>query len=358
MKFAFVLPQRFRSKPNKPQRTLKRNGVSPLLLIAFLLLALFLGMVGGMDSPMLLVIVAGGMFATLMFFLVGFQMQLYVLLVVTFLIQGSLMYFAGLRSATWVAVGMAAMFFCRLLFELVLRTIPRTDLIPDHPRGVPLIVAATLFLACFGASLVMSKISFTQIATSFKAVLPMFGVLFAMFWVRWGDRVEKMWQISMVIFLVQLPVVALQHVVYAVNRNFDSVVGTFGGTPGAGGNSAILVMFTIIIMGYIVARWNEGLISFKKMAWLSVIGVIIILLGEVKASFIWLPLVMLCVLRKRILKNVVAAAGYAVFVSIFMIGTYQVYNVLYWKQSLDKAVTVEDKFNAGGGYFFDTHNIK
>lgn len=357
MKFALAIPERFRSKAKVPQRRLKSNGVSPLLMIAFLLLALFLGMVGGMDSPALVVIVAGAMFASLLFFMIGFQTLFFVLIAVTFVIQGSLMYFAGLRSATWVAVGMAMMFFFRLLLELVLRAVPRADLVPDHRNGTTAFIAAGFFVLCFFVSIVLNKVPVTQIVSSSKAMLPMFGVLFAMFWVRWGERVNTLWRYATIIMLIQLPVVAVQHFIYAVNRNFDSVVGTFGGTPGAGGNSAVMVLFTIIVMAYTASRWNQGLISFKTMAWMSIVGIVIILLGEVKASFIWLPLAMFWVLRKRILRNLTSAIFYTIFVSLFILGTYKVYNILYWGETLDRASTVTEKLDAGGGYFFDPNNV-
>jgi hypothetical protein len=186
----------------------------------------------------------------------------------------------------------------------------------------------------------------------------MFSVLFALFWFHWKEQqVERIWKLFSVVVVLQLPVVAYQHFVVARATTFDAIVGTFGGTPGFGGNSAILVFFTVIAMGYAAARWQAGLLSRRAMLLLMAVGLAIIMLGEVKAAFVWLPLTLGWVLRKRILKSLVAFIGFGVLLVAFLGTTWYVYDSLYWGKKVEAKHSATEKLSASGGYFFDTNNI-
>jgi len=361
MKIAFV--DKFRRKT--PQavefrraRLTRKGGDSWLLMVAFGLIALFLGMVGGLGSPVILLVIGSAIFSLMLLFLVNFYTLFWILAIVTFIVQGSAVYFLGINSATWIAVGMAIMFFFRIVLELALRSIPAADLKPSGVRGTAVIVTATLFIVCFLASIVLNHLPVAQILAAGKAALPMYGLLFSLFWIRWDEAVLlKFWKFAIWIMILEVPVVLLQHFAYGSNGKFDSVVGTFGGTPGSGGNSAFLVLFTILAITYATARWDKGLMSMRMVVAIFMCGFAIILLGEVKAAFIWLPLSMFWVLRRRILKNVLGFLAFAIFISMFMLVTYEVYNALYWNNAVDKVNSLSGKFQQGGGYFFDPNNV-
>jgi hypothetical protein len=180
-------------------------------------------------------------------------------------------------------------------------------------------IAALLFVAAFVVSLVFNRVPKSQIFSAVKAMLPMFSVLFALYWFRWKEgHLETSWRMMFWVVLVQVPVVLYQHFFVASATTFDSIVGTFGGTPGFGGNSAIMVLFTVLAMGYGAARWQAGLMSGKAMWAFQAIGFAIILLGEVKAAFIWLPLVLAWVLRRRILRSFAALLGFGILLAAFV----------------------------------------
>ena len=332
------------------------RGLPLLLLLPFMLLAIFVGMVGGLDSPPLVAIVGTAVLSLLLLFVLPLHGLFWCLFILTFLIQGSAVYFLRLRPAAWLPFGLAILFFCRALLDLVVQRQRSVRLRPGDGSGVAL--AATLFLAAFALSLVFNRTPKAQIFSSIKAMLPMFSVLFALYWFQWKEaHLERSWRLLFWVVLAQLPVVLYQHFFVATATTFDSVVGTFGGTPGWGGNSAILVYFTVLAMAYAAARWQAGQMSGKAMAALMTVGLAIILLGEVKAAFVWLPLALAWVLRRRILRSAAAFIGFAVLVAAFVGTTYTVYETLYWGKHVQSARDVAEKLDRGGGYFFDPNNI-
>ncbi|MTV41909.1 hypothetical protein [Duganella radicis] len=338
-------------------RPAARGGLSWLFLLPVLLVSLFVGLIGGLDSPALLLIVVGAVFALLLFVMANLYGLITILFVAAFLVQGSALYFVRMKAAVWVAVGFAIMFLARTLLELLLRRRPRGEDIP-RPEGGGVLLAAALYVLCFGISGVINRVPTGQLLSAFKSTLPMFGVLLALYWIRWQpQQLEKLWRLLVVVALIQLPVVLYQHFFIADGRTYDSIVGTFGGTPGFGGNSAGMVIFMLGMLVYALARWDRGLLSLPRMLAVAAVVLAVVLLGEVKAAFIWLPAVTFWVLRKRIMKNLLFMVGYAMLIMVFMASTYAVYKALYWGKNFNKGHTVAEELDARGGYFFDPRSI-
>ncbi|HEU4816205.1 hypothetical protein [Janthinobacterium sp.] len=343
------------------RRKANNTRLSLLLLFPLLFLALLVGAVAGLDSPVLLLIVSGAIFAMLAFFLVNANILLHLLFVVTFVIQGSALYFFGLRSATWIAVGMAGLFGMRTFMDLVVKS--RQQRRGGAPEGRPVTLIMLPFFAyllCYMVSIVLNRPSAGQLMSALKSNLPVFGVLLSFYWFAWRPAtLERLWQSLIWIGVLQLPVVLYQHFFVSTKRDngFDSVVGTFGGTPLGGGLSSMLVLFVVAVSVYALARWNRGLMSRPLALLVFAIGLAVILLGEVKAAFIWLPLGVFIVLRQRIMKNLFSVIAYGILAVAMLGSIYFVYNALYWGQTLNHSKGLEGKLDAGGGYFFDTHNV-
>lgn len=337
-------------------RKVARPGVT-FLVLPFLLLALLIGMLGGTDSPQLVAIVGGAVLSLLVLLLLPLYGMFLCLLVLTFVLQGSSLYFLKFHGATWLSFGLAILFFCRVLLDLALRN-RRPDALATLSGGFPVIASAMLFLTIFVISLIFNRTPVSQIVSSTKSYLPMFSVLFALYWFRWSERqVTTIWRLMVIIVFLQLPVVLYQHFFVMSAASFDAVVGTFGGMPGKGGNSAIMVLFTVIVVLYGMARWDAGLMSGKSLLALVIVGIALIFLGEVKASIIWLPLGALWIWRKRAMKSMVTLIVFSALAAGFVSATYFVYQALYWGNSLNSAHTTQEKLEQGGGYFFDPNNV-
>lgn len=343
------------------KRKADNTRLSLLLLFPLLFLALLVGAVAGLDSPVLLVIVSGAIFAMLAFFLVNANLLLHLLFLVTFVIQGSALYFFGLRSATWIAVGMAGLFGMRTFMDLVVKSRQQRRGAAREGRPVTLVMLPFFaYLLCYMVSIVLNRPSAGQLMSALKSNLPVFGVLLSFYWFAWRPvTLERLWQSLIWIGVLQLPVVLYQHFFVSTKRDngFDSVVGTFGGTPLGGGLSSMLVLFIVAVSVYALARWNRGLMSRPLALLVFAIGLAVILLGEVKAAFIWLPLGVFIVLRQRIMKNLFSVIAYGILAVAMLGSIYFVYNALYWGQTLNHSKGLEGKLDAGGGYFFDTHNV-
>lgn len=330
--------------------------LSALTLLPFLGMALLIGAVSGLDVPILLLLVTGVLFALVATFAIPSNGYLQVMFVVTFLIQGSLLYFAGLHAATWIATGMAAMFLFRLLLDCALVRRHRRQ--PDYPEnGRALLIACGAYFLCYGASIAMTRPPLAQLVSAAKSNLPMYAVLGSFFFFRWPlTQIERLWKLAVFIMLVQLPVTLYQHFFVSSLRHngFDSVVGTFGGTPLAGGLSSIMVLFVVGAMAWVASRWHHGALSGRRALLWCMAGFAAILLGEVKAAFIWLPICLLFVLRKRVLRNVMAFAMYGILSAALLSVIYVAYDQMYWTDAHARSRQEQEKAD---NYFFDVNNV-
>jgi hypothetical protein len=82
----------------------------------------------------------------------------------------------------------------------------------------------------------------------------------------------------------------------------------------------------------------------------------IIVLGEVKAVVIWVPLGLFIIFRRKILSSATTFILYGTFIVVFVGGVFAAYQALYWGEAV-KATTVEEGIDQSGGYFFDTEAI-
>ncbi|WP_338844577.1 hypothetical protein V8J88_13115 [Massilia sp. W12] len=328
-----------------------------LLFIPLMIVPAFMGFVAGLDNPFLVVLLAGLVFAVMVFVLMSTRGMLQVLFVLTFLVQGSIMYFAKFSKAPWLAVGMGGLLFFRALLEFT--TYNRRDLKP-LPQAGPVLFALLMFVACFFASTALNRPGASQIISSLKTTFPMFGVLAVLIWFKWDSLfLQRIWRLMLVVVVCQLPVVAYQHFFVAGKRaqGFDSVVGTFGGSEVAGGLSAVMVFFLICALGYALAAWHRKQLDRRWVIFIVLCIFANILLGEVKAGFVWIPVMCLMVLRQRVLKNVGTVIASGIVLAVVLGGVYVTYDALYWKNEKTQKAGTSEKLERTTSYFFDTRNI-
>lgn len=347
---------RWRNRRQGQRRpTVRRARVPWLALVAAAFLTVFLGMVTALGALQLTVGLAGMLVALPVFFLVSTRLMLPTLFVIVFLVQGTAEYFLNLRMATWLATMFCGLFFARALLELSNR--PRTSL--RHDRSVPgagwVIGAATTYLLFYFFSLGVGHGSVMQTVSAIRFCLPMFGVLFALYWFEWDEAViTRIWWMMVGIMFVQLPFVAYQHLFLMSTFGWDGVNGTFGKNM-----SAILVLFSLGTSMYVLSRWSRGLTSMAVVIPVCIASVVIILFGEVKAVLFWMPVGVFWVLRVRLMRNVVALATFIFLSFAFVGGTYTAYKALYWNggAGYGKDDTIIEKLDSIGGYVIDPNNI-
>ena len=93
--------------------------------------------------------------------------------------------------------------------------------------------------------------------------------------------------------LYQLLFVVPQRVAtYGEEDKWDSVVGTFGGDPMGGGNTAAMGLFCLLIMLLKISEFKHGLTTFKSMALHIILGFGLCIVGEVKFVILLSPILM------------------------------------------------------------------
>lgn len=339
-----------------PQRGRWRRLPSVTVVLTALVLgfvALMVGLVVALGAPQLTLMTVGVIVLVPFVVLVGTQQLLPLMFIYIFLIQGVANSAFRFKSAVWMGSGFAFLFLCRTLLEL---GDPRTRRgVQTRPSfGATVIcVCAVLYLAFFFFSLSIGRGTVPQIVSVIRFSLPMFGVLLAMYCFEFTEsRLRKLWTLLLLVIVLQVPVVLYQHFFTMSVDGWDSVVGTFGY-----GMSPVLVMFAIAGITYALSCWMRGLIKGWWMALVVCAGLADMLLGEVKAVLFWTPLAIILVMRKRILKNVVAFVGYGVMIVVFLAATVFAYKAMYWGEEGTSGSTLEEKISRRGGYFFNPYEI-
>lgn len=344
--------QAVRARPGKAKQGMP--GLSAFLLIlGGLATALVLGMVIALGEIQLTVVLTGALIFIPILLLVSTKKLMPILFFAVFFISGTVQFFFEMRLATWMASGLSALFFARAILEASLSNRLSNDHLSAHSKGATrVIVAVWIYLAFYAFSIFLGHATTGQLISTLRFCLPMFGVLFAMYWFEWSDkRLLLLWSIVVIISFMQLPLVVYQHFFMISNLGWDSVVGSFGANM-----SPVLVLFTVAAMLYMLARWVRGISPLWQVVFVFVIGLAIILLGEVKAVFLWLPLGVFWILRRRVMKNIMAFIVFVALMSVISSGIFMTYHALYWGEGT-KTETTEDKVNTLGAYAVDPNNI-
>ena len=74
------------------------------------------------------------------------------------------------------------------------------------------------------------------------------------------------------------------------DEKWDSVVGTFGGDPMGGGNTAAMGLFCLLIMLLKLSEYKHGLTTFKSAALHIILGIGLCIIGEVKFVILLSPI--------------------------------------------------------------------
>lgn len=321
------------------------------------LAAITLGLIAS-SGAFVISMLAAGMLVGLLTLLLPAHYFLGLILISTFAIQGNLFYFLRLNQAQWIPYLLCLIAIFKINFP-----ISKTSNAEKQPRtplsNLPIIFLALYFI-CMIFSISMNLSRMEQVIVGLKNAIPIWMVAFLIIQTNQIDKISPLvWRIIYGIFYLQVPLVLYQHFVIVPSRPdrttaMDAVVGTFGGLIEGGGASSTLVAFAIFVLIFESAKFTRGLSSRWHFGLVASTAAVIILSGEVKAAFIWLPMCVFYVLRKRIFKNPFVFLTSVSATLIFLFGLFAAYDAMYWQQ--------RDQKSAGDRiermqYFFDTKNI-
>jgi hypothetical protein len=332
-------------------------GVAIVLVTAAV--AVFSGLVASLGSPFLIMILTG-LIASVILLAVPLELFLVLVGVLTFLVQGNLAYFLRLTQAAWIPYLLCAVALVRVMLGLFAP--PREQ--PEPIRGLLSFTlgALVLHLVILLAGVALNRPGFGQVVAGFKNALP-FWVITAML-VANPDKERSypwLWRLFYVTLFMQIPLVLIQHFVIRVQRadaestGMDAVVGSFGGNINGGGASATLVAFVLFMMAYQFARSLRRQSGWLATALIEALGLGLILMGEVKAIFVWLPVAVLYLMRRRLLAKPMQAVLALSMMTAVLAGTFIAYDALYWSGGSGKR-SIAERIE-GMYYFFDPNSI-
>lgn len=340
-----------------------RNRHPVLALLAIVLVtsavAVFSGLVASLGSPLLILGLAG-LISSVILLAVPLELFLVLMAVLTFLVQGNLAYFLRLTQAAWIPYLLCGVALVRVLLGLF----GRRRGAPEPIRGLLAFTlgALMLHLLILVAGVLLNRPGAGQIMAGFKNALP-FWVITALLVAQRDDERSHpwLWRLFYVTLFLQVPLVLVQHFVIRVRRadaettGMDAVVGSFGGNIAGGGASATLVAFVLFVMAYQFARWLRGRAGWLATAFVTLTGLGLIVMGEVKAIFVWLPMVVLYLLRDRLLARPLQTVLTGSLLTVVLGATFVAYDAMYWQGSSGQRSLAERV--EGMYYFFDPNAV-
>lgn len=327
------------------------------LVVAFL--ALFLGLVAASGFLVGQMLVFGLLLGGLLL-LLPLEALFVILMVVTFVVQGSATYFLRFHQAAWLPY-----LLCLLLFVKAVDLRPAQREVAPAPAPPTWSSAAVmclgLYFLCLASATLINRPSAGQLIVGLKNALPLWiAVALVYQGARLPRFLDRLWTVFNVLFFVQLPLVVFQHFIVvpwrrdAESTGMDAVVGTFGGLIDGGGANSTLVLFSLLVMAHQLALWARGQILLRRLLVFWSAGLVIVLAGEVKAALIWIPLIILYVLRTRVVASFGSALATILISGLLVSGLFAAYSVLYWDRiSGSSSGDLVGRMR----YFFDAKNI-
>jgi hypothetical protein len=302
-------------------------------LTLFAVACLIVGVVAATGSP-LLVLVVLGLLLSVVFLLLPTLWQLIALFIFSFVVTGSLVYFAKLSQALWIPYLIGAVLYVRVLtLALKVQHTPTR-----FPRDV---IALCIFVAVFFVSAVMNGTGAKEMLVSGKTHLFLWSVLLlCAAGVRNPKVFETLWRSLFIIAGIQLPVVIYQYTRSGIHA-WDAVSGTLGGSE-TGGNSASMGLLLVITALVALVMRQERAISRRTLMLVGLLCVVPIALAEVKAIvLVFMPLAFLLLYYREIvarpLKFAVGSLAVIALVGAVSFG----YQQLHYKQANSRNTLVE-----------------
>lgn len=332
------------------KRSMRRGAVAPraglaapLLVAVAVLVAAIFGLGAAFLPPIAIAFLAALLLGAAL--VTRPVLLLWLTVFATLFVAGTVKYFlTGFDRIWWAGYGLAAAMYVPALLHLL--TVQRRQRIRvQQPPTRTLGLLLTLFLALILISSVVNAVPLAQFAAAAKSWL-LYGGLIALFAtvpVR-RETVHRLGVALLALASVQILPVVYQFVFVRGRRldlgigataaeASDSVVGTFGGSMEGGGQSAVLALFLCITTAYVLLARQRGVISRPLSACLVVLMTVPLLLMEVKVVFVYLPIVLLYVYRRALVRNPLGFIVGALVVIALGTGGLFTYQAVHWERT-------------------------
>lgn len=296
-----------------------------IIVLACVLMAVVFGLFAVTANPVIISLAVALIAGTVL--VVNPVWIIWLILSLGLLVTGLLpLYFDSLASkATWGVSFLGLMLMLIACFKMIMS--------PNERKNTPDFVwIALVFLFFTVINSLVQLYSVGEFLSGFKRYFQIWGLMFALCWFLFDVKKIQHWQLFVLfVALVQLPFALYERIVYVPIREaqqylypgmvpIDVVAGTFGASLTAGGASAEMAIFLIIVLAFLLARWRERALSTTKLFLIIPIILTPLLLGETKAVVVMLPLMFLVLYRRDVIVRLhywlMGLIGVVLFVAI------------------------------------------
>lgn len=333
-----------------------------LALLAVLGLAVASGLLIAIGALPILFLLLGAV-AGLGALFVPLEWLIWMLLILTFFIQGPLASVLLSPVVAWIPYGLAALVFVRSLLEClpITKFSSQSEAPASNPGSIPVIL--TIYVAIILISALINRTPWVQLAVGLKTYLSFWAVTFALLVNRWSvEQLDRLWRWIPWGLALQLPVVLYQVFVLVPERQmrgdetaFDAVVGTFGGD--GGGNSSFLVLYGIAASVLAVSRAQFKLGGWGVAILTIAFSIALTLAGEVKAAFFWVPIAVGVGFHDHLIRRPAFLIAVIGGLAGFIVGTAMVYEAIHWTSRGAEHVPIETRIERASRYFFNPSEI-
>lgn len=306
------------------------------LALVYILALLFSALIGVALSLGLKIIVLGlvALCAAVVVIIMPVELTLLALVLLTFVIAGMVGYFTGFQQILQLAYALGASLFLVFIVSFV-----GNSKRADSPLPIEYFLAIFFVLLQLVISF-KNEVVFIQWIVAGKNYFAFYSLLLIMVYtpIR-KEYFDRLWRMMCLIALIQPPVALYQYFVVGGKRvdlrlgdAWDSVVGTFGGSEFSGGQSAAMSLFMVVTVIYAVAQWRKGLLRGGVLAVLILATIITILIAEVKAMLVLLPLSFLLLYRREFFRRIREVLLGSLIVAMIVGAMPIVYSTLHYER--------------------------
>jgi O-antigen/teichoic acid export membrane protein len=253
------------------------------------------------------------------------------------------------------------------VLSMLLFMISLINIFWSKQRQIPgFMMIALLFLVYAVGVSIIQWYSLLEFMAGFKRYFQLFGLMMALTMIAFIPEIYIRWRnFLLVVAFLQFPfalyqlfvLVPLQGGLAYSSGTTDVVAGTFGSNSILRGSSgSVMVIYLIIVLSFIVARWRSGLIQNKTFYVLALICLLPIGMGETKVVVIMLPIVGMVLLKEDLINSPLKYFS-GVFILVLLTGLFGYIYLLMMGSSLDKAVLGTLAYNVGDVGYSDTQSL-
>jgi hypothetical protein len=314
-----------------------------------LLLALLCGLVAAQGEIKFIILIVGIIIAPLPILSPADKVLIWTLVLNLFIV-GMVRYFGRLEQMHWVTELLFIALLIRLPFDMLAYQ--------HHNRQQPLTFLFIFLISYCAITFISIAVNQSPAQQAILGLRHYFFPLGLITLIAYGAITPalwlKIWRYIPLFMIIQLPIALYQYFFIARYRAeqafiegliaWDAIVGSFGGDPEGGGASGSLGLFLCFgIVATVALRSNKligGLYAFS--AYLC--AALVILLAEVKAVIIFLPVAFLAYQRHKVLHSMSTILLWLGGTAIFIPSVLILYNLLHYSgvglnfDSLDEIV--------------------